>query len=60
MDLLWCTKYESCKKNYLGQPHVQREAHPLGGHHEWHVYARLPICHVFVSMHCCTISQGIM
>ena len=38
MDLLWCIKYESCKKNDLGQPHGQREAHLQGGHHEWHVY----------------------
>ena len=33
MDLLWCTKYESYKKNDLGQPHGQQEAHPQGGHH---------------------------
>ena len=56
MDLLWCIKYESCKKNDLGQPHGQREAHLQGGHHEWHVYARLSICLSFFNVHWCSMS----
>ena len=44
------------QKNHLGQPHGQHEAHPHGGHHKWHVYARLSICLAFFNVHWCTMS----
>ena len=30
---------ESYKKFHVGDPHGQREGHPQGPHHVWHIYA---------------------
>ena len=48
------------KKNHPRQPHGQQKAHPHGGHHEWHVYARLYICLSFLNVHWCSMSGARM